>query len=246
LTSVNLRLQQEIVEHKQTKEELQGYQQKLLDLQAELSLAEEKERRRIAAELHDDIGQTLAMGRIKIESALHSITQPDVAQIIIEARDFIAKSIKKVRSLTSQLSPPLLYEVGFAAALMWLGDKFQNEGGLHVEVLGDAVRKELGEEVAVTLFQVVRELLMNITKHAKADNATIMISKENDRVVIEVMDDGIGFDIARVGKKDEFGLFNIRQKMKHFGGEITFASKLGKGTNVSLIVPFKTKEKGQS
>jgi len=223
---------------------LQVYQQKLLDLSAELSLAEEKERRRIAAELHDDIGQTLAMVRIKTESLMMSSIQEEVVQSIGLIRDLIAKSIQKVRSLTSQLSPPLLYEVGFGAALRWLGDKFQLENGLQVDILGDTVRKELGEEVAVTLFQVVRELLMNISKHAKANNATIMICMDKGKIIINVMDDGIGFDVARVGKKDEFGLFNIRQKMRHLSGEITFESKIGKGTNVCLMAPFKIREDG--
>ncbi len=244
LTSVNIRLQQEINEHKQTEEELQVYQQKLLDLSAELSLAEEKERRRIAAELHDDIGQTLAMVRIKTESLMMSSLHEELVQSIGVIRDLIVKSIQKVRSLTSQLSPPLLYEVGFGAALRWLGDKFQLENGLQVDILGDPVRKELGEEVAVTLFQVVRELLMNISKHAKANNATIMICMDKRKILINVMDDGIGFDVARVGKKDEFGLFNIRQKMRHLSGEITFESKIGKGTNVCLMAPFKIREDG--
>ena len=214
-------------------------------MSAELSLAEEKERRRIAAELHDDIGQTLAMSHIKIESLILSSPPVEMVASVKLIRDLIAISIQKVRFLTSQLSPPLLYEVGFGAALRWLGDKFQQETGLHVEIFGDTVRKELGEEVAVTLFQVVRELFLNITKHAKACNATITITLDNGRIKITVQDDGIGFDVSRVGKKDEFGLFNIRQKMKHLDGDIAFESKIGKGTKVSLIAPFKIREEAQ-
>ena len=151
----------------------------------------------------------------------------------------IVKSIQKVRFLTSQLSPPLLYEVGFGSAIRWLGDKFQQENGINVEILGDAVKKELGDEVSVTLFQVVRELLVNITKHANAHNVTIMISLDVGRITIKVTDDGIGFDVTRAGKKDEFGLFNIRQKMIHLNGKITFESEIGTGTCICLEAPFK-------
>lgn len=238
ITTVNLRLHQEIVEHKETEKELQEHQQKLLDLSAEVSLAEERERRRIASELHDDIGQTLALCRIKIESALLSSPPIPIEQPILDARDMIISSIQKVRSLTSQLSPPLLYEVGFSAAMRWLADKLQQESGLHIEILGGTVRKELSEEVAVTLFQVVRELLVNISKHAKAHSTEIMINTTKTHIMISVKDDGIGFDVERIGKKDEFGLFNIRQKMNHLGGEISIHSETGKGTRISLKAPF--------
>jgi PAS domain S-box-containing protein len=241
LTAVNLRLHQEIIEHKQTEEELQRYQQKLLSLSAELSLAEEKERRRIASELHDDIGQTLAMGQIKTESLMLSSQPADVSRSLTEIRDLIANSIQKVRFLTSQLSPPLLYEVGFSAALRWLADKFQQESGIKIEILGDTIRKELSEEIGVTLFQVVRELVVNITKHAKARNAQITVGNLKGKIWISVKDDGIGFDVSRIGKKDEFGLFNIRQKMKHLGGEIIIESPQGQGTYVSLVAPFRNR-----
>ncbi len=242
LTAVNLRLQQEIVERKQTEEELQKYQQKLLHLSAELSLAEEKERRRIASELHDDIGQTLAMGQIKTESLMLSTQSGDWRQSLAEIRDLIANSIQKVRFLTSQLSPPLLYEVGFSAALRWLADKFQMESGIKIEILGDTIRKELNEEIGVTLFQVVRELVVNIKKHAKAQNAQITVSNLEGKIWISVKDDGKGFDVSRIGNKDEFGLFNIRQKMKHLGGEIFIESAQGQGTFVSLVIPFRSRE----
>ncbi len=246
LTAVNLRLQQEIIEHKQTEEELQKYQQKLLNLSAELSLAEEKERRRIASELHDDIGQTLAMGRIKTESLILSPQPADMSQSLIEIRDLIANSIQKVRFLTSQLSPPLLYEVGFSAALRWLADKFQKESGIRIEILGDTMRKELSEEIGVTLFQVVRELIVNITKHAQAKNAQITVSHQEGKIWISVKDDGKGFDVTRIGNKDEFGLFNIRQKMKHLGGEIIIESTPGQGTFVSLVTPFRCRDEKTS
>jgi len=242
LTAVNLRLQQEIVERKQTEEELQKYQQKLLHLSAELSLAEEKERRRIASELHDDIGQTLAMAQIKTESLMLSTQSGDWCQSLAEIRDLIANSIQKVRFLTSQLSPPLLYEVGFSAALRWLADKFQMESGITIEILGDTIRKELSEEIGVTLFQVVRELVVNIKKHAQARNAQITVSNLEGKIWISVKDDGKGFDVSRIGNKDEFGLFNIRQKMKHLGGEIFIESAQGQGTFVSLVIPFRSRE----
>jgi signal transduction histidine kinase len=226
------------VEHKRAKEELEKYQKKLLDLAAELSLAEDKERRRIASELHDDIGQTLAMSHIKTESLLLSSSPYQRKSSVEEIRDLIAHCIQKVRSLTSQLSPPLLHMVGFTAAIRWLGEKFQNENGLRMEILGDVVRRELGEEISVTLFQIIRELLINITKHAEAKSASILITKKRDQIITEIVDDGIGFEVLKIGKNDGFGLFNIHQKIKHLGGEIFFDSNIGKGTKVTVVTPL--------
>jgi len=229
LTEVNIKLQTEIVEHKRTEEELEKYHKNLLDLAAELSMAEDKERRKIASELHDDIGQILAMSHIRIESLLLSSSPYIKTASVEEIRDLVAQSIQKVRSLTSQLSPPLLHQVGFTAAIRWLGEKFQNENGLCIEILGAVVRKELGEEIAVTLFQIIRELLINITKHANAKNTSISIAKNKDEIVITIVDDGVGFEISENDKNDGFGLFNIQQKIKHLGGEILFSSNVGKG-----------------
>lgn len=242
LTEANNRLRQEIIEHKKTEQELQVYQEELLNLSAELSLTEERERRRIANELHDDIGQTLARSRINLESLLQSSLTSELTQSITETRDLIVDSVMKVRSLTSQISPPLLYEVGFVAALKWLGDKCQQDRGIKVEIAGDSIEKELDEEVGVTLFQIVRELLINITKHAKVQTAKIMINAGSDKIEITVVDNGIGFEVSKAGEKEGFGLFNIRQKIKRLGGEITFESRIGNGTRVSLLAPFKMKQ----
>jgi signal transduction histidine kinase len=238
LTAVNLKLHKEIIEHKSAKGELEKYHKKLLDLAAEVSMAEEKERRRIASDLHDDIGQNLAMSHIKIESLLLSSTPYQNKSSVEEIRNLIAHSIQKVRSLTSQLSPPLLHQVGFTAAIRWLGEKFQKENGLHLEILGDVVKKELGEEISVTLFQIIRELLINITKHAHAKNTSILITKKKDKIITTIVDDGVGFEVPRIGKNDGFGLFNIEQKITHLGGEIFFDSNIGKGTEVTVIAPL--------
>ena len=201
-------------------------------------MVEDKERRRIASDLHDDIGQNLAMSHIRLESLLlSSMPHPETASVE-EIRNLIAHSIQKVRSLTSQLSPPLLHQVGFTAAIRWLGEKFQNENGLRIEILGDVIRKELGEEIAVTLFQIIRELLFNITKHANAKKTSISISKKKDKIITTIVDDGVGFEMPKIGKNDGFGLFNIQQKIKHLGGSILFDSNIGKGTKVTVITPL--------
>ncbi len=140
----------------------------LTTLTAELSLAEERERRRIATELHDQVGQTLILSKIKLASISRSLPSESFGKQIGEISKYLDQSIQEIRSLTFQLSPPLLYEVGFEAAVEWLGEEFEEKYGLQVEFKDDGKKKPLAEEASVALYQMVRELLLNVTKHAKA------------------------------------------------------------------------------
>jgi PAS domain S-box-containing protein len=216
----------------------------LTSLTAELSLAEERERRRIATELHDQVGQTLILSKIKLDSL--SLSQPTekFEKQIKEIRKYLDQSIQDIRSLTFQLSPPLLYEVGFEAAVEWLGEEFEGKYGLQVEFQDDGRKKPLAEEASVALFQMVRELLLNVAKHAKAKKVWISIGKASGKIKINVADDGSGFDglngMRDKNKKSSFGLFNIRHRIEYMGGEFKIKSRIDQGTSITLILPVKT------
>jgi PAS domain S-box-containing protein len=217
----------------------------LSSLTAELSLAEERERRRIATELHDQVGQTLILSKIKLDSLSRSLPSESFGKQIKEISKYLDQSIHDIRSLTFQLSPPLLYEVGFEAAVEWLGEEFEEKYGLHVEFQDDGRKKPLAEESSVALYQMVRELLLNITKHAKAKRVRISVSKVSGKIKISLTDDGSGFDslngMLRKNKKSGFGLFNIRQRIEYLGGEFLIESEIGCGTRATLLLPIKKK-----
>jgi PAS domain S-box-containing protein len=237
---------------KRAEEELLDYQGQLKSLAAALSLAEERERRRIATELHDQIGQYLAFTRMKLNLLEHSGLSTGVASPLEEIRNYIDLIIKRVRSLTCQISPPLLYEVGFEAAVEWLGESFQEEYGFQVVFWDDRRAKPLDEEIKVTLFQVVRELLMNVAKHALAKRVQISVEGDPTWIKITVEDDGAGFDMGKIMTSRDnrcgFGLFNIRQQMAYLGGEIAFETNNGSGTRVTLLAPLReaTPESGSA
>lgn len=233
----------DISEQKRTENALRDYQDQLASLAAEIFLVEERERRRIAAELHDQIGQTLAFARIKLNLLSSSFPSPEQAGIIGHIKESIDQSIREVRSLTLQISPPLLYEIGLEAAVEWLGEQFLEKYDLHVEIRDDGKPKPLDEEIRATLFQVVRELLLNIVKHADTRMALIIFETVSGRIRITIEDAGAGFDSAEVvrrrGKQGGFGLFNVRQRISHLGGEFAIESKAGRGTRVTLLAPLK-------
>jgi len=217
--------------------------EQLSSLAAELSLVEERERRRIATELHDQVGQNLIMSKIRLGSLSPEQPAEQFAAVLGEIREQITRSIEGIRTLTFQLSPPLLYEVGFEAAVEWLAEEFEGQHGLQVVFQDDGKRKPLDQEEGVALYQMIRELLVNIVKHAKAKKVRIVVEKMADAVRIIVADDGSGIDglqDPQLGKRNSgFGLFNIRQRIEYLGGELAIESKINGGSRVTLLFPLR-------
>lgn len=225
----------------QAQEALLAHQEQLRALAIELSRAEEKERRRIAAELHDEIGQNLALAKMKLGNCFQEVTlPPDAALAVRELEGILARTIQEVRSLTFQISPPLLYEVGFEAAVEWLAEQFEAKHGLRVRIECDPSSPPLYEELSSALYQVVRELLVNVVKHARAGEVFITVKREAGRIEVTVRDDGNGFRVSPEGAGKEmrgFGLFNIRQRVQHLCGALEVKSGEG-GTTVAVSVPL--------
>jgi PAS domain S-box-containing protein len=228
----------------------------LLAIGKQLLAAEELERRTIAVDLHDDLGQDLAVAKLKLEAIMAS---SDVADNDKLQRQLGAVTIlldrcnKSVRSLSSQLSPPVLHQYGLGAALDWLSEEMQRTYGLNVKVYpGEAVT--LDEIVAATLFRIVRELLINISKHAQVSEAEVgmLVDAETDNLEITVSDDGVGFDVARTldmnsSTHSSYGLFSIKQRIDFIGGQMLIDSHAGHGTIVliTLALPPETGNRGR-
>jgi len=233
----------DITERTKAENALLSYQEEFRNLAAELSLAEERERRRLSTDLHDLIGQTLAFAKIRAHSLREHVAEDGLTQWG-ELTGLLDQSIQEVRSLIFQISPPILYEVGLEAALEWLGENFQDNHRFRVNFSDDGTLKPLREEIKVTLFQVVREVLINAAKHASPDTVQIDIRGLGESVRITVRDDGRGFDVAKAAHKSRdkadggFGLFNIRQRIERLGGSLAIESSPGAGTMVTVVAPL--------
>ena len=155
----------------------------------------------------------------------------------------------ETRSLTFDLSPPILYELGFGAALEWLAEKMQQQYGLTVSVTGQTRKVPLSIEWQVTLFTAIRELLVNVSKHARTKSASVTLRRTKTEVILTVEDKGVGMDPMKrlFGKaaSEGFGLFGIRERLGFMGGRVELASKPGKGTSVTLFVPLKSNGSGK-
>jgi DNA-binding NarL/FixJ family response regulator/signal transduction histidine kinase len=222
LTVANEKLRLEIEERKRSEQMLLEYQHRLEAISLELSLAEERERDRIASELHDQVGQRLILGKMKLNALASQLSSDQLESDAEQIEKLLDQSLQDIRSLTFQLRPPILASAGLEAAVQWLGEELKSDLGLQIEVVDDRQPKPLRYEVRSTIFQAVRELLLNVAKHANTKHVQVSLTKDADCLVITVVDDGSGFageegKVAR-GKNGGFGLFNVRQRVEYLGG----------------------------
>lgn len=217
--------------------QLLDYQKQLRSLSSQISLIEEHEKRRIATELHDCIGQTLALSKIKLGLLNKTASSPELKNIIREILQLIEQTIKETRTLTFELSPPILYELGLSQAVKWLIDQFREKHGLKIYLQDDGNDKPFDNNTRFFLFQAIRELLFNVVKHAHAAEAKVSMSSNNNKLHIIIEDDGTGFTMPS-SYQGGYGLFNIRERMNHINGQFEIKSLPGRGTRVSLVAPY--------
>lgn len=210
----------------------------LRSLAAQLTLVEQLERQQLARVLHDGLQQVLVAARIRLERLLPS-EDAAVQRVARDVNELLMDSIQLSRSLTAELSPPILKEAGLVPALRWLARWMQEKHGLTVHLEAEEEIR-LGEDIRILLFQSARELLFNVVKHAGVHEAHVKIWNAGERVCILVEDAGRGFDMAEItgeGRKETFGLFSIHERLDLLGGSMTIDSSPGCGSRFTLSAP---------
>ena len=243
LTQAKDQLMLEIEERKKNEQELLGYQQRLRHVSAELLQTEERERRHIATEIHDRIGQALAVLKIQLGALQAEVDSEDSKKKIDDIRGLLSQTIRDTRSLTFELSPPVLYELGLQAALEWLAEIVRKQSGLEVVVTGDGSDRHLESEKRVLLFRTCRELLLNVVKHAGARGVRVSVNGDGAAILVSISDDGTGFDpdLLQAGYdpfERGFGLFSIREQLRHHGGTFEVDSAPDRGSAVTIVLPL--------
>jgi signal transduction histidine kinase len=208
-------------------------------LVADLEATEDRQRRQIARDLHDDLGQTLAAARIRL-TALCDDSRDDVRSKANAVSTLIDRASDAIRSLAAQLAPDVLHELGLIPALEWLAEDIESTFGLRVNMVDDGRPKPLAEEVRSILYRAVRELLINVSRHALTDSATVECECREARVVIRVSDSGVGFDIARVfgGPRRGLGLIGLQERLALIDGSAEVHSQPGEGSYCVLTAPL--------
>jgi signal transduction histidine kinase len=240
LRATNATLANQVSECRRAQGRIDAYEHQLRQLASELSLAEARERREIAEDLHDHIGQALAFTRMSVAEFRGNAIFCGFESKIDEILTLLDQTIRYTRNLTFTISPPALYELGLEAALGTLAERFHSKHGLDVETEIPSGIGRLGEDVVVLLYKSVQELLTNVVKHAGARNSVIRVTDRGDHVRVEVEDSGRGFDPTALESGcggDHFGLLTIRERIRHLGGTTEIRSVPGRGTSVVLLIP---------
>lgn len=206
-------------------------------LAAELSQAEHRERERLASVLHDDLQQLLAASRMRLQMA--AAVPEGSADALAQVDEYLAGAIEQCRCLAVEVSPKVVSERGLGGALAWLGEHMRERHGLNVEVTVSGDVDHHDRDVETSIFRAVRELLFNVTKHAKVDHARVCATRRDDgSLCITVGDSGQGFDPEAVGAYDAgFGLGSVRSHTEILGGTCQVSSRPGEGTKVTLVFP---------
>jgi len=208
----------------------------------QLVWAEERKRERIAAELHDQVGQSLLLAKMKLDALTENILTDSLRSYAEEVDFLLSTSIRDIRELTFKMRPTILDNAEIATALEYLCSSMGDDYSLQIDFKNDGQPKPMSAEVRYSLYQAVRELLLNIVKHAGADKAQLSLQTENQTLVVLVEDNGVGFsnpeDRPRHSDICGYDLYNVKQRMGFMGGSFTVESEPGTGTRVTLTVPL--------
>jgi len=242
LAEARRQLQNEILRRRQAEEALEVRTAQLKATALELTQAEHNERQRLVGILHDGLQQLLVGAQLNIALLTKPLKREQLQGAVLEATRILDEAIAQTRSLAVELSPPALIEDGLVPALEWLGRWMHQKHGLKIRVTAsDEALEASDEKTRLMLYNAVRELLFNVTKHAGVKAADVQIQRVGDQIQIVVADRGRGFDSPREGVSGAsdagLGLFRIRNRLDLLGGRFEIDSAPGKGSRFTLQAP---------
>lgn len=233
---------EDITERNVAQEKLLNYQKQLKALTSQITLSEEKERRRFAEYLHDEIGQYLFASQMQLKLLKDSLIPAKQVKTVDKVLNNIEQMIDKSRFLTFELASPVLYELGLEKALEWLAEHIHKQYNLVVSLEDDKQEKPLDDDIKIFLYRAVSELLTNVVKHAQTKKAIVSIQKDNSKIRISVVDYGVGINSSHNhffdDKNEGFGLFLINERLEQLGGQVEIESQPNRGTHVTLVAPL--------
>ncbi|HUX91917.1 MAG TPA: PAS domain S-box protein [Gallionellaceae bacterium] len=229
---------QDISARKQMENELRESRKQLRALSMFLQTVREEERKRIARELHDELGQALTALKIDLDwlEARCGNMDARVGEKFRSMDVILGKTVESVRIIAEDLRPGMLDDLGLAAAIEWQVEKFQERTTIQCELSMNRDEFELDERVATSVFRIVQEALTNVARHAAASKVRIVVEERDDEIHLEITDNGKGFQAGP--KKRSYGLLGIKERVNMLGGAVEISSQPGAGTAVRASIPL--------
>jgi PAS domain S-box-containing protein len=235
----------DITKRKRAEEKLKEYSRKLQVLSRRLVEAQETERRHIARELHDEIGQALTVMQLNLQALLQSPEAKTMMPRLQESLTVVERVLEQVRDISLNLRPLILDDLGLEPALRWFTKRQAALVGLHARFQADPLKKRLNPVIETECFRVAQEALTNVVRHARAKSVSVELSKESGQLHLRVRDDGIGFDVGAVREQAlrgaSLGLLSMEERAALAGGGLEFKSTPKQGTEVHAWFPLKWK-----
>jgi PAS domain S-box-containing protein len=227
----------DISERKLAQDALQMFSRQLID-------AQEEERRRIARELHDQIGQILTAVKMNLHSVQQVCQESEAGSYVKDNIEAVDQALRLVRDLSVELRPPILDDLGLTTALQWYVDRYTKRTGLSVDVLIDLPNENerFSRELETACFRIAQEALTNVVRHAKATRVVVRLARNNDVLLLTVKDNGAGFDVERLRKRAPrvatLGLISMQERAHAAGGRVEIESSPASGTEVRFSLPL--------
>lgn len=235
---------QDISQRVQIEREIKDYQNSLKELTNELLLTEERQRKEIAANIHDHLSQSLVISKMKLAALLKQLTDNSQVEQLKAALNQIDEALEKSRIITYDLCPPVLYQLGLTEAVTWLAKKMESENGLDIKLSISYNPDKISESQLILTYRMIQELLTNVVKHARASEVEIEFSKLRDEFIFTISDNGIGFDKSNLTPERKtsngFGLFAVSERLHNLNGTMSIKSSPNEGTKVEIRIPLST------
>jgi PAS domain S-box-containing protein len=233
----------DITERRRAEDKIKTYQNRLRALVSQLTLSEERERKNLAVELHDGICQSLAMAKLKVDAEMNNPSVAAVQTLLKDLQQAILDVMQDARALINNLGTPMLQQLGLAAALAeWMDSEISAKHGIKTEVVDKGIPARLSEDTKSLLFRAIRELAINVVKHAQAQTLSVALETQAGELSMSIVDDGKGFEHTERMDQDfrhrGYGLFSIHERITYIGGSMAVQSAPGQGTRILIRVPL--------